>query len=201
MVLYDRLGVSSDASSKEIKKAFRDLCKTHHPDKGGEEETFLKLKAAADVLLDPTKRKAYDRGEYVEGSNTIEDRAKKFIMSTFLEVISGDYFAAEHISPLVKLRENINLAVKESESAAKDIAHELEGFKEVAKRLKEAPLLSTAMEVNIRKKKEMIQIVDEEIEVGRLARTIAEDFKYEISDDDIELLEAPDSLFESEEDL
>ena len=34
---YNTLGVNKDASDKEIKEAFKNLAKTHHPDRGGNE--------------------------------------------------------------------------------------------------------------------------------------------------------------------
>lgn len=63
---YDILGVSKDASSDEIKKAFRNLARRYHPDKvqgdGKEaaEQKFKEINEAYEVLKDPKKRKRYD---------------------------------------------------------------------------------------------------------------------------------------------
>ena len=69
---YKVLGVSSKASDQEIKRAFRDLARTHHPDKGGNEEKFKEIRSAHDVLTDEGKRRHYDMtgqipGEVAEG--------------------------------------------------------------------------------------------------------------------------------------
>lgn len=47
---YDILGVKKSASADEIKKAFRKLAQKHHPDAGGDEETFKEINEAYEVL-------------------------------------------------------------------------------------------------------------------------------------------------------
>jgi DnaJ family protein A protein 2 len=59
--LYETLEVDKDADAKEIKKAYRRLSRTHHPDKGGDEHKFKEINAAYEILSDPDKRKQYDK--------------------------------------------------------------------------------------------------------------------------------------------
>ncbi len=58
---YKTLGVSRTASADEIKKAFRKLARTHHPDAGGDEAKFKEINEAYEVLSDEKKRKIYDQ--------------------------------------------------------------------------------------------------------------------------------------------
>ena len=58
--LYDVLGVSREASAKDIKKAYFDLAKVEHPDKGGNEEKFKKIQTAYEILSDDEKRRHYE---------------------------------------------------------------------------------------------------------------------------------------------
>jgi len=60
--LYELLGIDEGASESEIKKAYRTLSKTHHPDKGGSAAKFKELTAAYEVLSDGEKRALYDVG-------------------------------------------------------------------------------------------------------------------------------------------
>ena len=62
---YSVLGVERSASDDEIKKAYRKLAMTYHPDRNNgakeAEERFKEITEAYDVLRDPQKRAAYDR--------------------------------------------------------------------------------------------------------------------------------------------
>lgn len=58
---YNILGVPSNASKRQIKKAFRKLSLKYHPDKCQDcTEEFTDVNAAMDCLSDDSKREAYD---------------------------------------------------------------------------------------------------------------------------------------------
>ena len=57
---YGVLGVDEKATQEEIKKAYRNLAKENHPDKGGDEEKFKKITEAYDTIGDANKRSQYD---------------------------------------------------------------------------------------------------------------------------------------------
>lgn len=61
---YKIMGVSQDASDKDIKMAYRKLARKYHPDISKEpdaEERFKEMAEAYEVLKDPKKRSEYDQ--------------------------------------------------------------------------------------------------------------------------------------------
>lgn len=73
---YDILGVSSTATADEIKRAYRQQAREHHPDVNGgsseAEQRFKEINEAYEVLRDPEKREIYDRygAEALKGPGT-----------------------------------------------------------------------------------------------------------------------------------
>jgi molecular chaperone DnaJ len=69
---YAVLGVAKDANAADIRKAYRKLARTHHPDRNAgdakAEERFKEISEAYDVLSDPKRRKEYDEARALFGS-------------------------------------------------------------------------------------------------------------------------------------
>ncbi|MDA0710088.1 MAG: molecular chaperone DnaJ [bacterium] len=82
---YEILGVGRDSTEEQIKKAYRKYAMQHHPDRNkdnpGAEELFKEGAEAAEVLMDPQKRKAYD--QYGHGGVSGQFRGGGFQWSDF----------------------------------------------------------------------------------------------------------------------
>jgi molecular chaperone DnaJ len=102
---YEILGVARDASSDDIKKAYRQAALKHHPDrnpddKNGAELKFKEASKAYQVLSDPDKRAQYDRfGEAAfegpGGGAGGFDFSSAFASGAFEDVLGdlfGDFF-------------------------------------------------------------------------------------------------------------
>lgn len=57
---YDLLNVPRTATKDEIKKAYKEIARKSHPDKGGDAEKFKKINEAYGVLSDDNLRSRYD---------------------------------------------------------------------------------------------------------------------------------------------
>ncbi|KAK7904984.1 hypothetical protein WMY93_017591 [Mugilogobius chulae] len=86
MDLYGLLGVESTATTKELKKAYRQKALTCHPDKNPDNpkaaELFHQLSQALEVLTDAAARAAYDKlcaakKQAEERNRKLDDKRKK----------------------------------------------------------------------------------------------------------------------------
>jgi len=81
--LYDELELPKNCTFEEIKQKYRTLAQINHPDKGGDEKKFIRIKEAYETLIDPIKRQHYDStGNYYEDtniSNEVKNRLSNMI--------------------------------------------------------------------------------------------------------------------------
>ena len=62
MDYYSTLGVARNATTDEIKKAYRSMAMKYHPDRGGDEKKFKEIEEAYRTLSDPQKKQMFDMG-------------------------------------------------------------------------------------------------------------------------------------------
>jgi DnaJ-domain-containing protein 1 len=82
--LYQVLGLNPGASGAEIKSAYRRLARRYHPDVSASPDAaarFVRISQAYQILSDPPRRAAYDRGE-------MHDSARTFYASREAEVVA-----------------------------------------------------------------------------------------------------------------
>lgn len=87
MTHYDTLGVKPDASPEAIKKAWRRLSSSAHPDKGGSTERQQAVNQAYETLSDPERRARYDATGSDAGPPTITDQAKQELLNLFCAIL------------------------------------------------------------------------------------------------------------------
>lgn len=81
---YNLLGVEKNADTDQIKKAYRKKAMQHHPDRGGDEETFKEISRAYEVLSDQQKREIYDQaGEEGLNGNHMDSQSADDIFNMF----------------------------------------------------------------------------------------------------------------------
>lgn len=60
MNFYETLGITKEATSHDIKKAYKTLASKYHPDKGGDTAKFQEINTAYQTLTDEQKKAQYD---------------------------------------------------------------------------------------------------------------------------------------------
>ena len=107
--LYEVLGVSKSANDDEIRKAYRKLCLTHHPDKGGDEEVFKRIKLAYEILSDFIRRKEYDKTGNISESRGTRSDALERIAQMLFNIVPN--FSPEHDN-LIAIMTNEVIGIK-----------------------------------------------------------------------------------------
>ena len=129
--LYDILGVSRDADADAIKKAYRRLARQHHPDVNPDpasKEKFGEVSRAYEVLSDPQKRAAYDRGGDPFGGAAGFGQGAGFSFTDIMDAFFGGGAAAQGRGPRSRVRRGQDALIRvdiDLAEAAFGVAREL----------------------------------------------------------------------------
>jgi molecular chaperone DnaJ len=130
--LYDILGVSRDADADAIKKAYRRLARQHHPDVNPDPESkekFGEVSRAYEVLSDPQKRAAYDRGgDPFGGAAGGFGQGAGFSFTDIMDAFFGGGAAAQGRGPRSRVRRGQDALIRvdiDLAEAAFGVAREL----------------------------------------------------------------------------
>ncbi len=88
---YAALGLKSDATLADIKKAFRQKASQFHPDRNSDPDAparFREVQEAYDVLSDDDKRKAYDDNRRRNLLNDPAQTAREIWQGYFQQVLN-----------------------------------------------------------------------------------------------------------------
>ena len=101
---YQILKVNPSATIEDIKKAYRDLVKIHHPDKGGDSKVILEINAAWEILKKKhkdinlnnfNKSKVYKQNKYKKETNNQD--IKNWFLNIYIPI---DKLLGQIINPL-----------------------------------------------------------------------------------------------------
>ena len=95
---YAALGITKTATADEIKKAYRKIARSSHPDLNpGDPKAEAKFKAASaafDLLKDPEARARFDRGEIDASGQERQERPERRYYRDYAEAEQNPYRAA-----------------------------------------------------------------------------------------------------------
>ena len=93
MSLYETLGVAPGATEADIKAAYRNLARKHHPDRGGDKGRFQAVEEAYRILSDKAKRTQYDNTGSTQRQADPQQRARQMIATLFSQLLQVNDFA------------------------------------------------------------------------------------------------------------
>ena len=176
---YTELDVSITASTEEIKQRYRTLAQMHHPDKGGDEETFKRIKLAYEILSDPVRRKQYD----ITGETTTTN-ARDEAISNIIQIIL-------HVVPSFNADEEDLIKIAEDEARAmldmvnKDIINtesQIKNFEKVLKKLRvknnSENVLESIILKQIQQRKKDLLTFHRNVKICMLMLEILKDYEY-----------------------
>lgn len=136
--LYAELGVARNATLADIRKAYRKLVKTTHPDAGGDPEAFRRLTLAHDVLSDPERRKRYDdTGEFDNAVDNTDAQAIGVIDSLLNRIVQDESASSRDI--IAWMRSRIEDDVAEANRYIADTSGHEKRLIALAKRITKRP--------------------------------------------------------------
>ena len=176
---YTELDVPVDASLEIIKQRYRTLAQMHHPDKGGDEELFKRIKLAYEILSDPVRRKQYD----ITGETTTTN-AKDEAVANLVQILL-------HVVPSFNVDQDDLIHIAEMETRAmldlvdKDIGvteRYIVNLEKVSNKLRiktEGENILNSFVINqIKQRKQELETFQRRVQVCNLMLEILKDYEY-----------------------
>lgn len=158
--LYGILGVSPDAETGDIRKAYRTKAQRLHPDKDtGDEDAFKELLQAYEVLMDETRRRYYDE------NGAIPEQDKGSFLTEAITIIL-------HLIDSVDSVKSVNIIAAAIDIVTK-AAHKVKGMRsaveeQISERKEAASRLSCEASENILAQAIISDISKKEVELAKI---------------------------------
>ncbi len=185
--LYEILGIAKDATPKEIKRAYKDKAKRHHPDKGGDEEVFKKIQQAYDVLSDPLSRKMYDTTGEVKKIDF--DQGMKNLFDNYIipELVKIEKTSFERVNIIKMIDALIQDKITELETAItnnEEVKRRLELvlFRKRKKNTESEDILQKFFEPHIKHAETNISVLETERDFVEKVRDIMSEYDYNMAE-------------------
>ena len=182
---YEELGVGRNASTGDVRRAYRKRAKETHPDSGGKAEEFDRVRRSMTVLTDPFKRERFDNtGNAEDGPDNTRSNALQVIEKHISDLVSG-YMSGRgdprQMDVVAHLKNCINEELKQQRASIKDGERIIEFLKDMSKRMttdsKDDPL-GHSMAAHIQHAERQKHAVEDGIASRKLALKIVSHYSF-----------------------
>lgn len=184
MNLYKLLGVKKNATTAQIRKAFRTLSKSCHPDmEGGDAEKFKLLSMAHEVLTNPERRERYDKTGRSDPSPVTDERIKLFLKSNLKEIIQNR-FSIDYMDVRGQIILNVERGLSQARGQEQELLRLMERTKNMGKRFKKksksSNLVQQVLDGEIAQMEGELHNVRNAIELAEASIEALKDYNYEV---------------------
>ena len=176
---YTELDVPVSASYETIKQRYKTLAQMHHPDKGGDEEMFKRIKLAYEILSDPVRRKQYDITGETTTTNA-KDEAIANIVQILLHVVPSFNVDQDDLIQIAEIetRPMIDLAHKEIGVTERYIANLEKVSKKLRIKTEGENILNSFIINQIQQRTQELETFKRRVQVCNLMLEILKDYEY-----------------------
>lgn len=184
MNLYDKLGVKKNARKEEIKRAFRNLAKTNHPDAGGDAEVFKEMARAYTILSNDKLRIRYDQTGEEQSIDQSLVNAINIVKGSLFLVINTHRQQTIMVDIIKEMKKEINhklasimSSIKNQDQCIKDL-EKIKSRLSVKKKKNVPEVLLVALDEEIMNIRRKIAVEGEQIESYELAKSILSQYSF-----------------------
>jgi len=191
---YKVLGLKPDATEAEINAAYRAAARTAHPDGGGTVDEFDDIKQAHLILLDPEKRRKFDKHGIVDDNNpnnvssVAMQRITMFLIQTVQATLSGvasQYLNFNQLDLIQGANAFFDLEIQNCHKRIHETDSQIKQFEKALKRLKTKrtkDVIRVMLDHHVSELKNGILAQRNEIAIYDEAKLIIKDYTFEQDD-------------------
>lgn len=185
MNYYELLGVSPNASTEDIRRAYKLKAQVHHPDKeGGDEALFKQIQKAYEVLSDPERRQKYDLGQEDDNVPPIRNMAVQTLVGIFINAIDN-HEQIESVDLIEVVTNSIHANTRETKRRKSQLDRTKLKYLRAQEKLKfkgESNFLNQALERSLGELQLAVQNMERQELINAEMILILQDYSFDLSE-------------------
>lgn len=181
---YEELGLSASATDEEIRQKYKSLAQQHHPDRGGDEEKFKRIKFAYEILSDSDARREYDTTGKINKDLTARNVALEELSHLAFNLIPT--INPEHDDLILIMKNRVNgfrVDIFNNIQTCNTFINNLEKIIARIKRKKEGEnIIRSIAETQLKQRQEELITFNRQLQVNDEMTQILEDYHYSMEE-------------------